>query len=82
MKDISNRALLSVLIIVLVAAPFIFAWHVEIGWNYKEESLFGNGFWDVGVLKMYHLQLYLLLFTNVFTAYILIMNFDKIAPPP
>lgn len=52
----------------LVAMPIIFLWHIEIGWEIKENVFFENGWFEVEVLKIYHIQLYSLIILNGFAS--------------
>lgn len=50
--------------LLLVAAPLLFVWHLEIAveeWYNGTEMLFTNGFWKFQPLDVYHVLLYFMM---------------------
>lgn len=72
LKEHSHTLIVIFLALFLLAAPIIFAWHVEIGWKPKPGVILTNGWILIEVLKVYHIQLYSLVIINsLASAYIL-----------
>ena len=61
----------------LFAMPLIFAWHIEIGWEIKDNIIFTNGWYDREVIKIYHLQLYMLIILNFLASVYIISTLFK-----
>jgi hypothetical protein len=72
-----KKILLVAFALLLLAIPIIFAWHIEIGWEVRENTHFTNGWIIQDIMKIYHIQLYSLLLINSFAAGYIIMGLIK-----
>ena len=63
--------------LLLFAMPLIFAWHIEIGWEIRDDIVFTNGWVVQDVQKIYHLHLYMLIILNFLASVYIISTLFK-----
>ena len=59
-------------------APIAWAWMVELTWQPVPGTYLTNGFFNADPMIIYHLNLYLNVFTSFFIVALVLMNIDKI----
>lgn len=55
-----------------VMSPLVFAWIVEISWQPVQSGYLTNGFWNIDVMKGYHIALWYNIFSSIASSFVLL----------
>jgi len=76
----SMRIMVILLLIFNCLTPIIFTWIVELITIINPNVYLTNGFFEMNPIQTYHLTLYLMLFSTIFTSMFALFHLDLIFP--